>query len=605
MKQGRLFDAIESASTWTPSAPPSLDGIDEIALDAETTGLAWWNQDLPIGLAVGYKRGNEYITQYLPWAHRGGGNLSEDAVKRWAKRELRNKRIKNLNSRFDNHHVYKWGVDLEEQGCVWGDIGHYAALLDDHRRHGFSLDAISKDWIGEGKIKGLDVPNLADYHAGDVHEYAEQDVRLVLKVLDKMRPLLVEQELMTVADLEDEVIFAVCEMERNGAPIDVEKLDLWIAKSNTDLMSCVKQIYDLVGFRVDPSDRDDMVRLFRSQGLEIKKWTSGGDTRDPQPSFTDEVLAGIDNEAIHLVRRARRLMSLRSKYLLNYRDEIGSGNILRYALNQLKADKGGTISGRFSSTSMTKGEDGEGVNIQQVMRPDKHKDTFGADYIIRELFVPESGLWNTSDARQIEFRLFVHYSNSLRLIEEYRKNPDVDFHNIVWEIVKRFKAEFTRKSTKDVNFAELYGAGVFKTSQMLKLPMKQAKEFVEIYNQEFPEVHELRERAQNIAKKRGFVKTILGRRFHFPDGEFLHKALSRIIQGSAADVMKKKLVELHKASKKIGFKLRFIVHDEANGDVQDKEASRRVGELLNRQTIDFRVPITWQNGCGANWKEAK
>ena len=605
MEQGRLFTSIESSSTWAPSAPPSLDGVDEIALDVETTGLAWWRDDVAIGLSVGYKQDDRYITQYLPWGHRGGGNLSEATVKRWAKHELRGKKIKNLNCKFDDHFVYKMGVNLEEQGCVWGDVAHYAALLDDQRKHGFSLNALGRDWLGEEKIKGLDVPNLADYHAGDVHEYAEQDVRLVLKIMDKMRPLLVEQELMTVADLEDEVIFAVCEMERNGAPIDVEKLDAWILKSNLDLMRTLTDLWGIVGFRVDPGNRNDMVRLFRSQNIEIKKWTSGGETRDPQPCFTDEVLAGIENPAIELVRRARRLVSLRSKYLLNYREEIGAGNILRYSLNQMKSDKEGTVSGRFSSTALTKGSDGEGVNIQQVMRPDRHKETFGDDYIIRELFTPASGQWLSADARQIEFRLFAHYTGSERLIHQYREDPDVDFHNIVWEILKPFSPDISRKRTKDTNFAEIYGAGLFKTSQMLRISMHKAKEFLNIYNGEFPEVKELLGRASRIAKDRGYVKSVLGRRFHFPDGQWLHKALSRIIQGSAADVMKRKLVELHKARKKTGFKMRFTVHDEVNGDVPDEQSSKMVADILSAQSTEFKVPLLWQVGTGANWKEAK
>ena len=605
MEQGRLFNAIESSSTWTPSTPPSLDGIEEIALDFETTGLKWWKSDVPIGVAVGYKKDDEYITQYLPWAHRGGGNLSEDVVKRWAKHELRGKKIKNLNCKFDNHFAYKWGIDLEEQGCVWGDVAHYAALLDDQRRSGFSLNALGRDFIGEEKIKGLDVPNLADYHAGEVHEYAEQDVRLVLKIMDKMRPDLLARELMSVADLEDQVIFAVCEMERNGAPIDVEKLDAWITKSSLDLMRTLTDLAKLVGFHVDPGSRNNLVRLFRDRGIEIKKWTSGGVTRDPQPSFTDEVLAGVDDPAIELVRRARRLVSLRSKYLLNYRDEVGDGNTLRYSLNQLKSDKEGTVSGRFSSSSLTRGEEGEGVNIQQVMRPDRHKDTFGEDYIIRELFVPEFGQWLSADARQIEFRLFVHYSGSERLIQRYCEDPDVDFHNIVWEILKPFNPDISRKSTKDINFAEIYGAGLFKTSQMLKISMHKAKEFVGIYNEEFPEVKELLKKASGIAKDRGYVKSIANRRFYFPDGQWLHKALSRIIQGSAADIMKRKLVELHKARKKTGFKMRFTVHDEVNGDIPDAEAAKMVIEILNDQSTDFKVPILWAVGTGANWKEAK
>lgn len=605
MRQRSLFDVVESDSTWSPSEPPSLDGIDEIALDFETTGLRWWEDDIPVAAGLGYKRGNEYVTQYLPWAHRGGGNLSEDTVKRWFKREVRNKKIKNLSSKFDNHMGYKWGIDFEEQGCVWGDIAHYAALLDDQRKSGFSLNAVAWDYIQKRKVEGIDVPNISALHAGDARAYGEQDVLLILETMDKMRPLLAAQGLEEVADLEDQVIFPVCEMERNGAPLDVPKLKSWVVKSKEDFLQCIWKIHELTGENIDPSNRNDMVRLFRVLGLPIKKWTSGGATRDPLPSFTDEVLAGLDEPAIEWVRRARRLTSLQDKYLFKYLGELNSDDIIRYSLNQLKADEGGTVSGRFSSSSLMKGEDKTGVNIQQVMRPDRHKETFGNEYIIRELFIPKEGMWFTADARQIEFRLFAHFSNSQRLIEAYEKNPDTDFHNIVWEIVKQFQPDFTRKTTKDTNFAQIYGAGAYKTSQMLKLPMEKAEEFVKIYHEAFPEVKRLLSKASRIASDTGFVKTILGRRFNFPDKQWLHKALSRVIQGSAADVMKRKLVELHKARKRTGFKLRFTVHDEVNGDVPDAKSAEMVKEILNTQSTNFRVPILWETGTGQNWKECK
>lgn len=612
MKQGSLFSTIESTSTWTPSAPPILDGIDEIALDVESTGLKWWRGDRPVGLAVGFKRGHEYVTQYLPFAHRGGGNLDENVVKRWAREQLRGKRLKNLNSKFDNHMMHEWGIDLEEQNCVWGDIGHYMGLLHDQRRHGYSLDKISQELIGESKVE-FDTENLAEYHAGEVREYAEQDVRLVLKDMDILRPQLIAKKLMRVADLEDQVIYPVCEMERNGAPIDVEKLHAWIKKSDHDLAQCLWALHKMVGVRVDPSNLDDMVRLFRLRGLEIKRWTAGGATREPQPSFTDEILASIKDDAIALVRYARRIISIRSKYLLKYAEEIGDGDILRYSLNQLKSDEGGTISGRFSSSSLIRGDDGEGVNIQQVMRIDKHKEIFGDDYIIRELFIPDSDLkrrcgttrWLSADARQIEFRLFAHYTRSKRLAKAYQDNPDTDFHNIVWEILKQFDANITRKTTKDINFAEIYGAGVFKTSKMMKISMDRAKEFVEIYNKMFPEAKSLIKEVSDIAKNRGYVMTHLGRRFYFPKGQWLHKALSRVVQGTAADVMKTKTVELHKIRKKTGFKMRFIVHDEVNGDVPDAESARMVAEQLNSQSLKFRIPILWETATGTNWKECK
>ncbi len=606
MIQGNLFNVIESNSTWQPSEPPSLASIDEIVMDVETTGLKWWGKDEAVGIAIGYKRDNQYVTQYLPWGHRGGGNLPKENVMRWLRHEVRGKKIKNLNSRFDNHMIYKEGIDLEEQGNVWGDIAHYMALLDDQRKFGFSLEAISQELIGKGKVKGLNVPNLAAYHAGEAEAYARNDVELVLQNMDKLRPQLKRLNLMKVADLEDELIFAVCEMERNGSPIDVEKLQMWIQKSEREVTQYLWDLYKLVGTKINPADRDDMVKLYRIRGLEIKHWTDGGKKGKPQPSFKDEFLVGIRDPAIKIVRQIRKLQSFQSKYLYNYLRNIDSNGIIRYALHQLRADEGGTISGRFSSSAAIKGDDQSGINIQQVMRSDafkEFKEEYGLDYSPRELFIPNQGLWLKADARQIEFRLFVHFSRSQRLIAEYTKDPNVDFHNIVWDILKPFKEGISRKLTKDTNFAQLFGAGIEKTGQMLRISPAAAEEFVNIYRTAFPEVLDLGRRAAKIAKQYGVVKSVLGRRFNFPDEEWTYKALSRIIQGSAADVMKKKLVLLHRERKNTGFKMRFTVHDEVDGDAPDKESVEKVKTLLNEQSINFRVPLLWEVKSGSNWRE--
>src|SRR6266851_1824839 len=141
--QPSLYDTLHPTrltahSTWEPDTPPSLDGIHEIALNFETTGLKWFDQDRPIALSLGLPDGRSF---YLPWGHRGGGNLSEDMVKHWAQRELRCKLIVNINTRFDVHMARVWGVDLESQGNEVSDVSHYAALLDDHRQH-LSLDSL-------------------------------------------------------------------------------------------------------------------------------------------------------------------------------------------------------------------------------------------------------------------------------------------------------------------------------------------------------------------------------------------------------------------------------------------------------------------------------
>jgi DNA polymerase I-like protein with 3'-5' exonuclease and polymerase domains len=153
--------------------------------------------------------------------------------------------------------------------------------------------------------------------------------------------------------------------------------------------------------------------------------------------------------------------------------------------------------------------------------------------------------------------------------------------------------------------------------------LAKAREIEEIYAREMPEARPLIKRrdafgdvqsAMTIAivlttctrvKHRGYVKTVLGRRSRFPTDYKIHKALNSIIQGSAADIMKTKLVELHAKRKELGFTMRMTVHDEVTGDVPDVETAKRIEDVLNVQSIEMLVPILWSTGTGKNWAEAK
>jgi DNA polymerase-1 len=136
--------------------------------------------------------------------------------------------------------------------------------------------------------------------------------------------------------------------------------------------------------------------------------------------------------------------------------------------------------------------------------------------------------------------------------------------------------------------------------------MSQIIEVNRIYNREIPEAKPLLEKAKALAQARGYVRTVLGRRARFLNGYRIHKALNGIIQGSAADVMKQKLVELHEARKDTGLLLRFTVHDEVDGDIPNRGLAQKVAEVLNRQSfLQFKVPILWETSIGPNWKDCK
>lgn len=644
-----LFDSLteDRSHIWRPEAPPQLDGIHNIYLNFETTGLKWFDGHLPIScsLIAGDK------SYYLPWGHRGGGNLDEAIVKRWAERELRGKNITNINIRFDVHMSRVWGVDLENQGNTVSDVGHYAALLDDHRYH-MSLDSLIPDYLYEVPMKRLDETQMARYHAGEAAPRSIYNVQAVQRLRDAMWPMLDAQDLQRVRSLEDKVIYVVCEMEKNGAPIDVELLDRWIIESQKKLESYLWSIAKELGWQCNPDSPKDMARAFQQLGLPIQRTAKG------TPSFTDAILKEIKHPTVVLMRKAAKLASLRSKFLVNTKKSMGSDGILRYALHQLRTAKdefsdsgeAGTVTGRFSSAAIV---DGIGCNIQQRMKAARQRLAFGYDekdsshddeiFLVRKLHIAAQGRKViASDMDQCQYRIFASYANNPKVIQAYRDNPDLSFHEYMFDLISPF-ADLSYRQQKDLDFAYLFGAGLTKMALMMghitvaqfddirnrkdydSPLLAKTSEVKRIFEREVPEVTGLLETAMHLAKPecddrcrrgdrlhrehrhRGYVRTALGRRGRFPEGQRLHKAFNFVDQGTEADYMKTKMVEVHEAvrSGELDVIERITNHDELVCD-GDEEAARKLDEILGVQSFPMlRVPLTWSTSIGPNWAEVE
>lgn len=619
---------------WVAQAPRPLDGISDIVLNFETTGLKWAQGDHPIGVTVGTLDGA--FQQYLPWGHTGG-NLPREQVIEFLRREVRGKRIHNINMAFDLHMGRVAGVDFEGQGNRVTDIAHTAALLDDHRKR-FALDVLAADFLGGAKIPRLDESRMADYHAADVAARAEYQAVLVAQLHAKMDPMIDAQDLRAVQDLEDKVIYPVVEMEKNGAPIDMELLHAYSKEFQTWHENLLWEVSREVGFAFDHTPAA-WRRLFERFNLPIAHLESRDREGKRKETYADGVLAKIDHPTVAKARLAGQLASLNSKIMKPYLEMIGSDGILRFQINQLRGDEGGTVSGRFSIGY-----------VQQVPNADNHAATFGDRLNPRRLYVvaPGSGArYFAADAAQIEFRIFSSFANNPRVMAAYAADPRTNFHKFIWPLLREFRADLSYTGTKGLNFATIYGAGLPKTGVMMNMLTEEMADEIRkfgnqktdprldpvrdvkaIYNRELPEVEPLLRKASHLAQSkcdefcgksrisrelhaeglphRGFVKTIKGRRARFPNGFGLHKALNRVIQGTAADIMKQKLVEVHNARKDTGFVMRMTVHDELCGDSPDPECDRRVMEILNQQSFSgLRVPILWESDAGASWADAK
>jgi hypothetical protein len=365
-------------------------------------------------------------------------------------------------------------------------------------------------------------------------------------------------------------------------------------------------------------------------GIQPTEFTPSG-----KPSFTDAVLKTIDHPLVIKLRRAQRVASLKAKYLDGGLSKLSSNGLMRFGLHQLRCERDegddravGTVSGRFSSTGITRDE---GQNAQQYIKVAKQRTTFGFGedddshddelYIIRRLIVPETGLLLfSSDMMQVEYRYFAHLAATPAVIKAYAENPYLSFHKFIWGIIKQY-APLTYRQQKDLNFAIIYAAGLSKMALMLGFItqgqfaqlramdpqqvrnhpwLEEARKVRRIYDRELPEVKPLLKMASGLAERRGYVRTIEGRRSRF-HGDRLHKALNAVIQGSCADINKKKLVQIYKMRKELNITMRLTLHDELVGDVPDREHAIRLHRALNEQQYQLKVPVLWETAIGPNW----
>lgn len=635
--QADLFE-WKPVGEWKPNPVlPDLSRFRGLSLDCETDGLDKF-KSLPVGIAIKTPDGNR---QYIPFGHKGGGNLDPATVRRWAQRELRDKRIVNLNTGTDAEWLCNWGVDLEAQGCTLHDVAHSAALLNEYRRSGLNVDSLSKEYLQREKLGGdLDKSKIADMHSSMVGPYAEEDADLTYDIDEQQQPMIAAEGLERVQDLEDKLIYVNNHIERNGARLDLPKLQQWRDDVRCEMGNTLLELRksSALPFGFSPNSSKKWAALFGNLGLEAH--FAEDDDGDMKESYDAAFLKTVKDPIVTAAFRAKKLQSLLSKYLDKYAtkrnlktgQKFMIGDILRFHLYQLRGDEEGTISGRYSSAN---------VNIQQVMKVAKQTKEIGPDWIIRELFIPDDGFdFFSGDASQIEFRLFTHYSKDAELIRAYSEDPTTDFYNAVGSITGQ-----CRDDSKITSLGKLYGMGIDKLAGWLGLnctcgvnfdctcdlraqgwqheypcgrvaeshtdecPAVRAIGIAATYDEKFPAAKRLAKATSKTARTRGYVFDLLGQRHRFPPAMMhkIHSSLNRVIQGSAAKIFKLKLLQLYDNRKTIGIhKLRMPAHDEATGDVdKDPRAHERLQECFNEVTIPLKVPVLWSLGFGANWRQCK
>ena len=605
---------------WLPPENfPDLSAYDEISIDLETkdpdlikmgSGSIVGRGDVT-GIAVAVKN----WCGYYPIAHEGGGNMDRKKVLKWFQDVLSTPAIKIFhNAMYDV--CWLRAIGLSVSGKIV-DTMIASALVDENQMR-YDLNNCSKRYTGKGKnetelyeaAKSWGVDPKAEMYklpALYVGAYAEKDAEITLELWQELKKEILHQDIQSIFDMETELFPCLVSMKFLGVKVDVEKAHTMkqeLAKQEAKLIQAVKKE---TGIDTQIWAARSIAQVFDKLKLDYDRTE-----KTSAPSFTKNFLQNHPHPLVKRIAQAREINKAHTTFIDTILKHSHKGRI-HADINQLRSDNGGTVTGRFSYSN---------PNLQQI--PARNKDLGPR---IRALFVPEEGhTWGCFDYSQQEPRLVVHYATLQNLygvdevLEAYREG-DADFHNIVADM-----AEIPRSQAKTINLGLFYGMGKNKLQAELGVSKDKAEELFKKYHTKVPFVKQLMDNVSQRAQDSGKIRTLLGRlcRFHLwePNSFGIHKALpheealrehgpgikraytykslNKLIQGSAADMTKKAMINLYKE----GIIPHIQVHDELDISVESDKQAKRIVEIME-SAVELEVPNKVDYESGFNWGNIK
>jgi DNA polymerase I-like protein with 3'-5' exonuclease and polymerase domains len=596
-----------------PEEYPDLRSYDEIAVDLETrdpdlkskgSGSVIGNGEV-VGIAVAVP-GRKF---YFPIAHGSGPNMDRKRTLEWFKDIMASDAIKIFhNAMYDVCWIRNLGIKIN--GLIVDTM--IAASLIDENRFQYSLNSISWDYLGHGKnegalneeakSRGLDPKaDMWQLPAMYVGGYAEKDAELTLELWQIFKKEIIHQDIESIFNLETDLFPCLVDMKFKGVRVNAEHASVLkkqlIAREEALLFDIKKE----TGIDIQIMAARSIAKMFDQLKLPYDKTE-----KSKEPSFTKNFLQEHPHPLVKKIAQAREVNKAHSTFIDSILKFEHKGRI-HADINQIRSDQGGTVTGRFSYHN---------PNLQQL--PARNKDL---GPMIRSLFLPDEGCtWGCFDYSQQEPRLVAHYAalykfpSVYEVIDEYNNDSSTDFHQMVAEM-----AQIPRSQAKTINLGLFYGMGKTKLQAELGVSKEKAAELFEQYHAKVPFVKQLINAASNRAQERGQIRTLLGRlcRFHLwepnmfgmhkalPHEEALqehgpgikramtYKALNKLIQGSAADMTKKAMVDLYKE----GIIAHIQIHDELDLSVESPEQAKKIIDIMeNAVTLEVPNKVDYESG---------
>lgn len=566
-----------------------------------------------VGYSFAFDSGPAY---YVPIRHEGGDNVEDpDQAIKYLQDQAKHYKgeVCGANLSYDLDYFAEMGV-VFPQVKRFRDVQVAEPLLNELRDK-YSLEAIAGYYNVPGKDESL-LNAAAEFFC--VHPknglwrmparfaglYGEQDSAGIFAILDRQERLIDEEGLREIYDLECDLIPVLVKMTRRGVRINESKLDeieMWSLRAEQEFLD---RLYHETGCRLEVGHvwrAAEIAPILEKCGVKLPRTA-----KTDKPSVTKAVVAACEHPAGKIIQEARAVNKIRTTFVASIR-RFMIGDRIHFSINQMARDdeNGGIRGPRYGRMSMEK------PNMQQQPKRGEFAKTW------RQIYVPERDtLWARGDFSQQEPRMLTHYAylakcpGAENAVRRYREDPNMDNHKFMMELTG-----LDRDSGKIIFLGKCYGMGGAKMCRSLGLPTvwksirgrmteiagPEGQAIADKFDERVPYVTSLARKCSEAAERRGFIRTIGGRKCRFPrksDGsfDFTFKAMNRLIQGSSADQMKRALVNADRE----GLYLQLQVHDEMDLSVTSHEEAFRATEIMV-DAYKLEVPTKVEAEVGPNW----
>jgi DNA polymerase-1 len=560
-----------------------------------------------VGLALGAREGEAW---YLPLGHAATGDLVlgdpppnlpplADPAMRVVRELLADPGVRKVGHEIKNDWLALRGAGVELAGV--GDDVMLASFVLEPGRRSHGLDVLAAEHLNLKLLGGRKAPP-ASLTPSETADATGAAVDAVLRLRRHFRPQLARLALDRLLEqIELPLIPVLVDMEWRGIAVDVARLRELSIEFGQELRRLEGAIYQEAGteFNINSTPQLRHV-LFEKLQLPMLKKTKTG------PSTDEDVLGELAAMQLSpvpaLLLEYRKLSKLKSTYadVLPAKVRASSGRI------HTSFDQAGAATGRLSSLE---------PNLQNIPVRTAHGER------IRRCFVPGPGCrLIVADYSQIELRLLAHLSQDPAFIEAFRRGGDIHRETaaLIFGVAVDEVTPDMRARAKTINFATIYGQGPFALSRQLSISQEEAKDFIRQYFERFAGVRRFRDETVERARRRGYVETLFGRRRYIPElkdpsfnvrsfGE--RTAMNSPLQGSAADLIKLAMINLHRALAVggSGGGMLLQVHDELVLEAPEAEVEGVVAVVRREMegAAALEVPLVVEIGVGSNWLEGK